>query len=520
MSLTYVITGEMMAETREWEDLSARLGLEGSMMGADHGGRMHGSSRLPIISPLDGRVLAEVVLADADDYDRIMESALVEQTRWFDISAPERGEAVRRIADAVEARKDDLGLLITYEVGKTLSEGRGEVQEMIDMGRFATGLSRQLYGLTMPSERAGHRLSEMWHPIGPVGVITSFNFPCAVWSWNAFIAAVVGDVTLWKPSDKAPLTAIAVMNLVDEVMDSMGMPKAFHLVCGPGSVVGDAMSVDPRLPLVSFTGSVATGARVSVRVAGRLGRSLLELGGNNAAIVTPSADMTMAVEGVAFGALATAGQRCTSTRRLILQRDIYDDFLERLKGVYRQVGIGDPREPTTLMGPLINQGAVMSFLRAVEAARSQGGRLIYGGTRHVEDGNYVVPAIIEAEPDMPMVSEETFAPILYVMRYDTIEEAIYMNNMAPQGLSSAIFSTDLREAELFQSHRGSDCGMVNINTSTAGAEIGGAFGGEKETGGGRESGSDAWKAYAVRRTVTVNRSRELELAQGVTFRGP
>ncbi len=394
-----------------------------------------------------------------------------------------------------------------------MTEGRGEVQEMIDIADFAVGLSRQLYGLTIVSERKGHVLCERWHPLGPIGVITSFNFPCAVWSWNAFIAAAVGDVVVWKPSTKTPLTAIATTKIVNSVLECHGLPPIFFLVIGKGSTVGNWMAEDKRLPLISFTGSTATGRKVYEKVAKRIGRVILELGGNNAAIVSDKADMRIALKGVAFGALATAGQRCTTTRRLILHERIYDEFLDKLIKVYKDVKIGNPLEPDTLIGPLIDEEAVKKYEGAIERAVAEGGRILYGGKGL--KGCYVMPTIIEAHPDMRVVNEETFAPILYVFKYSTIEEALEINNSVPQGLSSAIFTNDLGEVGYFLAH--SDCGIANVNTSTAGAEIGGAFGGEKDTGTGREAGGDAWKFYARRQTATVNYSRDLPLAQGLKF---
>jgi len=411
-------------------------------------------------------------------------------------------------------------LIVSLEAGKTVTEGKGEIQEMIDIGYFATGLSRQIYGKTMTSEREHHRMYEQWQPLGKIGVITSFNFPAAVWAWNSFIAAVIGNVTVWKPSSSAPLTAIATINVVNKVLERNDIKPIFFLATGRGSVVGDAIANDEKLPLVSFTGSVKTGRKVGEQVGNRLGKTILELGGNNGAIVSEKSDMRTALKGVAFGALATAGQRCTTTRRLILHESIYDEFLQKLEKVYAGVEVGDPLNEETLVGPLIDEGAVEDFKNAVEEAQEQGGELLIGGDvceEVPEGGHYVQPTIIEADPDMDIVKEETFAPILYVMKYETIEEALEIHNNVPQGLSSAIFTNDIKEEEYFLSHRGSDCGIANVNTSTAGAEIGGAFGGEKDTGSGRESDSDSWKNYARRQTVTINYGKDVPLSQGVEF---
>ncbi len=480
-----------------------------------------GRKMLAVESPINGEAIAKVAMADKSDYEKTIKAAEEAFAAWSAIPAPKRGEAVRRIGDEFVSHKESLGLLVSLEVGKTISEGQGEVQEMIDISYFATGLSRQLYGLTIASERVEHRMYEQWKPLGVVGVTTAFNFPIAVWSWNSLIAAVVGDVTVWKPSSKAPLTAVAVTKIANGVLKSMGLPEIFFLLVGPGLVVGDALNNDPRVPLVSFTGSVATGRRTSEAVAKRLGRSILELGGNNCAIVTADCDLGVALKGVAFGALATAGQRCTSTRRAVVHESVYDEFIKKIEKVYREVRVGDPLEAGTLVGPLIDRGAVDGYLAAVARAKKEGGRVVCGGAEAevtgCEGGFYVQPALIEAKPTMGVVKEETFAPILYVFKYKTIEEAVAIHNGVPQGLSSSIFTRNLRDEEYFLSHRGTDCGIANVNAGTAGAEIGGAFGGEKETGGGRESGSDAWKAYARRQTVTINYGKDVPLAQGVRF---
>ena len=471
-------------------------------------------------SPIDGSLISKVTLASRDDYEKVIKKAIESFQIWRDVPAPKRGEIIREIGNELRKEKEFLGKLVSIEVGKILIEGKGEVQEMIDIGDFSLGLSRQLYGLTIASERENHRLYEQWHPLGVIGVITSFNFPCAVWSWNAFIASVVGNVIIWKPSTKAPLTAIAVIKIVDRVIKKHGLPPIFLLVIGKGSMVGNWMAEDKRLPLISFTGSVETGKKIYEKVSKRLGKVILELGGNNGAIVSNKADMKIALKGVGFGALATAGQRCTTTRRLILHEEIYDEFLNKLINAYKKAKIGNPLEQDTLVGPLIDDEAVRKYEEAINEAIKEGGKILYGGkTLKINglEGYYVIPTIIEAKPDMEIVKKETFAPILYVFKYSKIEEAIRIHNSVPQGLSSAIFTNDLREAEYFLSHKGSDCGIANVNTGTAGAEIGGAFGGEKETGGGRESGSDAWKFYARRQTVTINYGNDLPLAQGVKF---
>ncbi len=441
---------------------------------------------------------------------------------WRDVPAPKRGEVVRRLGEALRAHKRDLGRLVSLEAGKIVAEGEGEVQEMIDICDFAVGLSRQLHGLTIASERPGHRMMEQWHPLGVVGIISAFNFPVAVWAWNSALAAVCGDTTVWKPSEKTPLTAIACVKLAERVARECGVdPAIFSLVNGDAANAGEPLVADKRVALVSATGSTRMGRRVAEIVAKRLGRSLLELGGNNAIIVTPTADLKLALRGILFGAVGTAGQRCTTTRRLIVHESVYTKLTRMLDSAYAQVAIGNPLDPTTLMGPLIDVSAVEHYTQAIEAARQHGGRVLTGGKRLTgaayASGLYVTPTIIEAENAWSIVQHETFAPILYVMPYHAFEDAIALQNAVPQGLSAAIFTNDVREAELFVSARGSDCGIANVNLGTSGAEIGGAFGGEKETGGGRESGSDAWKAYMRRQTNTINYSKELPLAQGITF---
>jgi aldehyde dehydrogenase (NAD+) len=473
-------------------------------------------------SPIDASPLATFAEATRGDVKRVLDSAARAFLKWRLVPAPKRGEVVRRIGQRLREHKEDLALLVTLECGKILEESRGEVQEMIDVCDFAVGLSRQLYGLTIASERRAHRLAEQWHPLGPVGVITAFNFPVAVWAWNAMIAIVCGDSLVWKPSEKTPLAAMACQRIAAGVLAEMPeMPAGVvNLVIGSGSEVGQELAASAKLPLVSATGSVAMGRAVARTVAGRLGRSLLELGGNNGAIVAPSADLELALRGIVFSAAGTCGQRCTTLRRLIVHRSIADELLALLLKTYAQLPIGDPLEPGTLVGPLIDGRAAEQMAAALETARDQGGRVHGGGpvTSGVPAGGaYVRPAIVEIGPDAPIVQVETFAPILYFMRYDALDEAIAIHNAVPQGLASAIFTNDMREAELFCSAGGSDCGIANVNIGTSGAEIGGAFGGEKETGGGRESGSDAWKTYMRRATNTVNYSSELPLAQGIKF---
>ncbi len=476
-----------------------------------------GGREIPSINPATGQTIAHAVLGSAADYDRVAESARVAFASWRKWPAPRRGEVIRQVGEELRRHKADLGRLVTLEVGKIRSEGEGEVQEMIDMCDFAVGLSRQLHGLTIASERPEHRMFEQWHPLGPVGIITAFNFPVAVWAWNAALAAVCGDTMIWKPSPETPLTAIAVQRLVNRVAEANGCPGVFNLCLGDAEDVGEAMVADPRLPLISATGSTRMGKRVATVVAGRLGRSLLELGGNNAIIVTESADVDLALRGVLFAAVGTAGQRCTTLRRLILHESIAEGFVARLADAYRSVRIGDPSDQKTLMGPLINERAVESMMRALRLATEQGGTIVVGGRRVDRPGFFVEPAIVRARPGMPIVAEETFAPILYAMTYRDLDEAIAIQNGVEQGLSSAIFTERLRDAERFLSVEGSDCGIANVNIGTSGAEIGGAFGGEKDTGGGREAGSDAWKAYMRRQTCTVNGGGELPLAQGVEF---
>ncbi len=469
-------------------------------------------------NPTSGEAIASVAQATAATYDRAALTAQEAFLRWRMMPAPKRGLVVRDLGNALREHAEPLGELVSLEMGKIRAEGIGEVQEMIDICDFAVGLSRQLYGLTMHSERPGHRMYEQWHPLGPIGIITSFNFPVAVWSWNAAVAAVCGDTMLWKPSSSTPLTAVAVQHICNRVMADHSLNGVFNLVVGESKTVGEHMLADERLPLISFTGSVRVGKHVAAVIAARLGRAILELGGNNAIIVEPDAGLELAVRAIVFGAVGTAGQRCTSTRRIIAHQSIVDELCERLARAYASVPIGDPLAPDTLMGPLINSAAVAEMMAALEAAVAQGGEVIAGGKSLPELGpNFVQPAIVRMPAQTPIVREETFAPILYVMDYASLDEAIQLHNAVPQGLSSAIFTGNLPASESFLSHAGSDCGIANVNIGTSGAEIGGAFGGEKETGGGRESGSDAWKAYMRRQTNTINWSNELPLAQGIRF---
>ena len=466
-------------------------------------------------NPSDGTELGRVRLATEEDYETVVARAAHVFERWRMVPAPKRGEIARELGDELRAAKDELGTLVTLEMGKILAEGKGEVQEMIDIADFAVGLSRQLYGLTMHSERPGHRMYEQWHPLGVVGVIGAFNFPVAVWSWNALLAMVCGDTVVWKPSLKTPLTAVAVQKICDRVLQRHGWEGVLNLVIGKDDVVGRRLLEDRRVPLISATGSSRMGHIVAETVAKRLGRSLLELGGNNGVIVMDDADPDLAVRAILFGAVGTAGQRCTSIRRVFLQRGIAARITEKLIAAYKQVRVGNPMDPGTLMGPLIDQDAVENMMRGLERIREQGGEVLTGGGR--TGGCFVEPTLVRAHPEMPILKEEIFAPILYLIEFEKVHDAIAWHNHVPQGLSSAIFTTNLITAETFLSARGSDCGIANVNIGTSGAEIGGAFGGEKETGGGRESGSDSWKAYMRRQTVTVNWSGELPLAQGIKF---
>ncbi len=498
------------------------LGIESVNPGGFCGEWIGSGEKLDSISPINGKVVASVNQVTVDEYERIAARAHEAFQAWRRTPAPVRGETIRRLGLALRENKADLGALVTLEMGKIRAEGEGEVQEMVDICDFAVGLSRQLYGLSMHSERPGHRMYEQWHPLGVVGVISAFNFPVAVWAWNSALAAVCGDATLWKPSSQTPLTGIACTKIAERVcLDTGTDPAIFSLVVGRGSTVGEKLIGDRRVPLVSATGSCRMGHHVGAVVAERLGRTILELGGNNAIIVTPHADMRMALRGILFGAVGTAGQRCTSTRRIIVHESVRDELVAKLTAAYKQVAIGDPLEADTLMGPLINTSAVDDMINAIEKIKQQGGEILSGGEKLEGDkyagGCYVTPCIAAARNEFPIVQEETFAPILYIIPYSGLDEAIALHNGVPQGLSSAIFTQNLLEAEQFLACWGSDCGIANVNIGTSGAEIGGAFGGEKETGGGRESGSDAWKAYMRRQTNTINYSTELPLAQGIKF---
>jgi len=470
-------------------------------------------------SPVDGKLIGNVVSADAAAYKKVMATATKAFEEWRMVPAPKRGEIVRQIGDALRKQKEPLGQLVSYEMGKSLQEGLGEVQEMIDICDFAVGLSRQLYGLTMHSERPLHRMYEQWHPLGVVGIISAFNFPVAVWAWNAALAWVCGNVCIWKPSEKTPLCGLAVQNIVAEVFKKNNVPEGVNCLVQGAREVGEWMSNDVNIPLMSATGSTRMGKALNAAVAARLGKTILELGGNNAIIVSKDADLDMALVGAVFGAVGTAGQRCTTTRRLIIHEDVYEVFKQKLVNAYKQIKIGNPLDATNHVGPLIDKDAVAMYLSAIQQGKQQGANFIVEGkiVDGFESSCYVQPCIAEASNEMQIVQHETFAPILYLMKYKTIDEAIAMQNGVPQGLSSSLFTLNMREAELFLSHKGSDCGIANINIGTSGAEIGGAFGGEKETGGGRESGSDAWKAYMRRQTNTINWSNTLPLAQGIKF---
>jgi len=500
-------------------DVLSRLGLDPVSPGAwsADGPLQTTGTEITSVNPSTGEILGRITLASKDDYEAVVSSAQEAFVRWRMLPAPKRGEIIRQVGEALRAHKDDLGALVSLEVGKVLSEGLGEVQESIDIADFAVGQSRQLYGLSMHSERPRHRMYEQWHPLGVVGIITAFNFPNAVWAWNAMIAAIAGDTMIWKPSLKAPLTAIATHKICDAVFRKHGFGGVLNLIIGEDKVVGDAMIRDRRLPLISATGSTRMGRHVGAVVASRLGRCLLELGGNNAVIVNKDADLDLALRGVAFGACGTAGQRCTSTRRLFVHEDIAEDFTARLTRAYGTLPIGDPLEDGTLVGPLIDEDAVSQFERAVATIQEQGGEILYGGKRVDGPGCFVQPTLVKAPADLPIAREETFAPILYVFTFSDLDQAIAAQNGVDQGLSSAIFTDSFRAAETFLSPAGSDCGIANVNIGTSGAEIGGAFGGEKDTGGGREAGSDSWKAYMRRQTCTLNWGTALPLAQGVTF---
>lgn len=506
-------------------DFVKELGLEETNSGACFGEWIEKprGPELTSYSPIDGEPIARVRTAGEEDYEIIVEKTQKAFPGWRLLPAPKRGEIVREIGLKLREKKNALGKLVTLEMGKILPEGEGEVQEMIDMADYSVGLSRQLYGLTIASERPQHRMVEQWHPLGCIGIITAFNFPVAVWSWNAMIAAICGDTMIWKPSSKTPLTAIAVQKIANEVMKAHGLEGVFSLVVGGSKTVGEKMICDERLPLISATGSCRMGRRIGEVVGKRLGRTILELGGNNAIIVANDANLDLAARAILFGAVGTAGQRCTTTRRLIMQEGIEGKLVGRLMDAYKQVKIGNPLDSGTLMGPLIDKDSVESMMYALKQVKKEGGEILCGGKAlegsKYPGGCYVEPTIVKAHPDMNIVKDETFAPILYCFTVKNMEEALAVHNNVPQGLSSAIFTTNMHAEEMFLSPRGSDCGIANVNIGTSGAEIGGAFGGEKATGGGREAGSDAWKAYMRRQTVTINYGYELPLAQGIQF-GP
>lgn len=499
------------------KDLDIQKINPGTCAGPDDWSETQGRELLDVITPIDGTVIARVALASADDYEHVVKVAHENFLKWRLIPAPKRGQIVRAIGDELRKLKEPLGKLITLEMGKIVAEGMGEVQEAIDIADFAVGLSRQLYGFTMQSERPYHRMCEQWHPLGVVGIITAFNFPVAVWSWNSMIAAVCGDTMVWKPSSKTPLSAIAIQNIVNRVMKANGLTGVFTIVVGKGGSIGERLINDKRIALISSTGSTKMGKRVAEAAAKRLARTILELGGNNAIIVAEDANLDLAIRAILFGAVGTAGQRCTTTRRVIAHKKIIDELTARLVKAYEQVRIGNPLDGNTLMGPLVDGDAVETMMKALKVLPSQGGKVVTGGKRLDRSGFYVTPAIVRVPGNTQIVCEETFAPILYMMPYDDLDEAVRLHNEVPQGLSSAIFTESLIKAEKFLSAVGSDCGIANVNIGTSGAEIGGAFGGEKDTGSGREAGSDAWKQYMRRQTTTINWSNELPLAQGIKF---
>ena len=504
------------------QDFLTALGLQAENAGTSTGLKHYGAgAMIESYSPVDGKLIGKVSTTTAEEYELVMNTAHAAFLQWRNIPAPKRGEIVRQYGEALRKYKDPLGKLVSYEMGKSLQEGLGEVQEMIDICDFAVGLSRQLYGLTMHSERPVHRMYEQWHPLGIVGVISAFNFPVAVWSWNSMLALVCGDVCVWKASEKAPLCSVACQNILHEVLKNNELPEGISCIINGDYKVGEWMSNDTRMPLISATGSTRMGKIVGGTVAQRLGSTILELGGNNAIIVTPNADLDITLRAVVFGAVGTCGQRCTTTRRLIIHESMYDMLREKLVKAYAQLRIGDPLDSNNHVGPLIDHASVNQYLKTIEQAKATGGKmLVDGGVLEgagYESGCYVKPCIIEVSEQNEVVRHETFAPILYIMKYKTMDEAIQLHNEVPQGLSSAIMTDSLREAEFFLSTNGSDCGIANVNIGTSGAEIGGAFGGEKETGGGRESGSDAWKAYMRRQTNTINYSTQLPLAQGIKF---
>lgn len=503
------------------KDFLKTLGIEEKNKGTSTGQTFIGHPDTESVTsqtPVDGSVIAEVSLTTREEYNQVIETARMAFDTWKMTPAPERGEIVRQIGLALRKYKEPLGKLVSYEMGKIYQEGLGEVQEMIDICDFALGQSRMLYGKTMHSERPNHRMYEQWHPLGPVGIISAFNFPVAVYSWNAMIAAVCGDVVIWKGSEKTPLCSIAVQKIIAGVLEQNDLPEGiFNMITGARET-GEWMTTDKRVPLISATGSIPMGREVGKKVAGRLGKTILELGGNNAIIISKDADIEMAIRASVFGAVGTAGQRCTSTRRLIIHEDVYEQIKKRLIAIYKSITIGNPLDKDTLVGPLIDQAAVQNMQQALEQIEEEGGKIIHGGdVLENMEGHYVNPAIAEVENHYDIVQEETFAPILYLIKYQDLDEAIRFHNGVRQGLSSAMFTLNIREAEQFLSHQGSDCGIVNINIGTSGAEIGGAFGGEKESGGGRESGSDAWKAYMRRQTNTINWGDTMPLSQGIEF---
>ncbi len=510
-----------MNQNSDSNSILAQMGIKDINSGLYYAGRWQKptGSVIESINPSNGQLLAKVQCANSKDYEHVVASSQEAFLTWRNIPAPKRGEIIRKIGLALREQKEVLGSLVSLEMGKIKAEGDGEVQEMIDIADFAVGLSRQLYGLTMHSERPQHRMYEQWHPYGVCGIISAFNFPVAVWSWNAFISAICGNSNLWKPSSKTPLTAIAVQNICHKVCQEEDVPSIFNLAIGSSHEIGKKLTHDTNIPLISFTGSSHVGQEVSAVVNGRWGRTILECGGNNAVIIDKTAPMDIAIPAVVFGAVGTSGQRCTSTRRAIIHDSIYDRFIHSLKNAYNQIAqrIGSATDKQTLMGPLIDQNAIKDYEKAINQAINEGGKVLFGNKVLEQPGFYVEPTIIEVKHDYNIVHQETFAPILYVMRYHKLEEAIAFNNEVKQGLSSALFTDSLQHAETFLSVNGSDCGIANINIGTSGAEIGGAFGGEKETGGGRESGSDSWKAYMRRQTNTINWSDQLPLAQGITF---
>ncbi len=510
-----------LAVSHEKYQFLKELGIQeinaGACAGPDDWNNINGKDILDVITPIDGSVIAKIALASEQDYDNVIGVAQRSFQDWRLIPAPKRGQIVREIATEIRKLRDPLAKLITLEMGKIIAEGIGEVQEVIDIADFAVGLSRQLHGLTMQSERPYHRMYEQWHPLGLIGIITAFNFPMAVWSWNSMIAAVCGDTMIWKPSSKTPLSAIALQHIVNRVMSANKLTGVFTLVVGKGSIVGERLINDRRIALISATGSTAMGKRVADAAAKRLARTILELGGNNAIIVAEDANLDLATRAILFAAVGTAGQRCTTTRRIIVQKKIADELTTRLVKAYAQVRISDPLVPSTVMGPLVDQDAVDTMMKALRVLPNQGGKIVAGGMKLDRPGFYVAPTIVRVPGNSQLVCEETFAPILYIMPYDSLDDAIKLQNEVPQGLSSAIFTESLKIAEKFLSVVGSDCGIANVNIGTSGAEIGGAFGGEKETGGGREAGSDAWKQYMRRQTNTINWSEQLPLAQGIRF---